>query len=685
MALKDVGFLILVVGVLLACDSQKSEQEPEKEYHGLNREYMDTTISPKEDFYHFVNGNWMNSVEIPADRGRWGSFDELRIQTSERTLAVLEKSMKDEADPDSDQGKASAFYGVAMDTAALNEIGLYPIQEYLDAIKNITNQNELNRYLSEFFRVNGSPYFSFYVRAGMNVSDTNSLFLGPGALGLPEREYYMNDDSASLDIQAKYRTLLVEAIELLEIGDGKAEELAEAIYRLEKEMASTRLTKEKRRNATLLNNPRTISQVDRLMPFVGIDSFLSELGIEKIDTIVVTQPEYIRSLDRLMKNHSLETHKAYLAWMVLHSYGDHLDTETEKMMFSFYGKELEGTEVMKPRWERVLDNANNVIGEAIGHLYVDEYFPPEAKEEAVLLVENIRKAFAERIKNLDWMTDATKEKALEKLSTFTVKIGYPDKWKDYSGLVIQPIEKGGSYAGNIRNIREWNWREDLKELGKAVDKSEWFMAPQIVNAYYNPSYNEIVFPAAILQPPFFDFKADPGVNYGGIGAVIGHEISHGFDDQGSRYDADGNLKNWWSKEDETAFNDRKKKLVDQYNHYQPFPDLSVNGEFTLGENIGDLGGVNVAYDALQMHLESDDPGEVDGFTQSQRFFINWATIWRTKMRDEALRKQIKTDPHSPGMYRAIGPISNMDAFYEAFEIGPGDPLFVPADDRIKIW
>jgi len=681
------GFLLMILWISSCSDGDHStENRDESGAHGLDLTLMDTTVSPADDFYSFVNGNWMKSAKIPEDRGRWGSFDELRIETGKNTLKAMEEVLlREDLDLDSDVGKAATFYTVAMDTIALNALGMYPIQEYLDMIKNISTLDDVFTYITEYFKINGNPYFNFYVRSGFSDSDVNSLFLGPGALGLPEREYYLGSDSNTILIQDEYKDLIFKVMSGFGIDEDNSMKLAEGVFVLEKQMAEMQLAKEERRNTNLLNNPRSLENVVEMMPFIDLYDFLQRQNITQIDTIIVTQPAFIRSLQSLFSDHSLNLHKAYLAWTVFHSYGSYLDKDTEKLLFSFYGKIMEGTDSMKPRWERVIETANQAIGEMIGQLYVEKYFPPDAKKEAEVLVDNVKKAFAERIRNLDWMTDATKEKALEKLNTFEVKIGYPDQWKDYSGLEFYPIEKGGSYAGHIRQVQAWNWQEDVAKIGKPVDKSEWFMAPQIVNAYYNPSYNEIVFPAAILQPPFFDFQADPAVNYGGIGAVIGHEISHGFDDQGSRFDADGNLKNWWTAKDRKAFEKRTKKLISQYDQYRPFDDLAVNGTFTLGENIGDLGGVNVAYDALQMHLQNEDPGLIDGFTQDQRFFINWATIWRTKYRDETLRKQIQTDPHAPGNYRAVGPIVNMDAFHEAFGTEPGDKLYVPVEERNRIW
>lgn len=677
--LKTLFICLVITGCMTAPEKEASD------HHGVNTALMDTTVSPRIDFYRFVNGRWLDSVDIPADRGRWGSFDELRIATSKNTLAVLESAvMNGEPDADTDQGKAALFYGVAMDTAALDAMKLDPILPLLTEIKSIKTLENVSSFLSTHFKINGSPYFNLAVRSGFDVSDTNSLFVFPGALGLPERDYYLNSDSVTRNIQKEYRSLLEQVFDRLEVSPD-AESVAKEVFQLEKSMAEIQLTKVQRRNTELLNNPMSVHSVDDQMNFIKLDQFLEAQDIDQVDTLIVTQPDYMTGLDKVLNAADITTHKAYLAWTVYRTYGNYLDTNTEDLLFSFYGKVLEGTDVKKPRWERVLSTANSAIGEAIGQLYVDEYFPPEAKAEALRLVDNVKKAFGQRIRNLDWMTDTTKQKALEKLATFTVKIGYPDQWKDYSELSLVSIDAGGSYADNMQRIIAWNWEEDVRKIGQEVDKSEWFMAPQVVNAYYNPSYNEIVFPAAILQPPFFDFEADPAVNYGGIGAVIGHEISHGFDDQGSRFDAEGNLKNWWTSRDKEAFDALTGKLAAQYDEYKPFDDLAVNGQFTLGENIGDLGGVNVAYEALMMALENKDVGRIDGFTQPQRFFINWATIWRTKYREEALRKQIKTDPHSPGMYRAVGPIANMDEFYEAFNIQEGDKLYIPAERRIKIW
>jgi putative endopeptidase len=451
-------------------------------------------------------------------------------------------------------------------------------------------------------------------------------------------------------------------------------------------MASAMFTKEERRDLSLQNNPRSIDQVKQLVPAFNWDQYFSGIGIPALDTVIVMQLKYMEEMNGILGDTDIATLKEYIKWSQFNQWSAFLNSEIEKANFDFYYTELDGIPEMKPRDESVLGVLNNQLGEALGKLYVDEYFPPEAKAIALDMVENLKLAFGERIRNLDWMSDTTKQKALDKLDAFNVKIGYPDKWKDYSKLEIRGPDEGGTYISNMINYWKWIWEEDLGKMDEPVDKSEWHLPPQVVNAYYSPLFNEIVFPAAILQPPFYNYRADPAVNFGGIGAVIGHEMSHGFDDKGSMFDKDGNLKNWWQDEDRERFFTRAQKLIDQFDGYEPFEGVHVNGKFTLGENIGDLGGVNIAYDGLQRHLaENGDPGLIDGYTQDQRFFISWGTIWRTKMRDEALRNQIKTDPHTPGMYRAIGPLENLTAFYNAFGVEEGNKHWTADSLRVHIW
>jgi predicted metalloendopeptidase len=423
-----------------------------------------------------------------------------------------------------------------------------------------------------------------------------------------------------------------------------------------------------------------------MAPIIDWKGYLTGIGITKIDTVIVTQPRYIAALQTIFSENKVEDWKAYLRWNLLRSSAGQLSTDIETANWEFYGKTLTGALKQRPRHEKALQVVNGTVGEALGKLYVEKMFPAEAKDKAYRMIRNVMRAYEIRINNLTWMSAPTKAKAIEKLNSLTIKIGYPDKWKDYSALTVQSPADGGSYFENLRNVAAWNWKKDLDKLGKPVDKTEWGMSPQTVNAYYNPSYNEIVFPAAILQPPFYNYQADEAVNYGGIGAVIGHEISHGFDDQGATFNAEGNLVDWWTADDLKKFTDLGGALADQYSALEPLPGIHVDGKFTLGENIGDLGGINAAYDGLQLYLkENKSPGLIDGYTPEQRLFISWATIWRSKMRDEALKNQVKTDPHSPGMYRAYVPLLNLDTFYNAFDIKEGDGMYVEPAKRVKIW
>ncbi len=683
--MKHAMIMASVLATSYAC--QPASEPQEDTFQAIHLNNLDTTASPAENFYRFVNGRWEDRTEVPADRGRWGSFDELRKQNDNNLLEVLETAIEEgNITAGSDQEKAVIFYETAMDTAAIDNAGSSLVKEKMQAIEKIESREQLVQHLIEVKPEGYGHFFSVSVGADLNDSDINTVYLDRGALGLPQRDYYLEDDADSKRIRPEYKKHIARMFAFLDYTEAEAEKMAENIFQLEKEMAEARMNKEMRRNTTLINNPRSVAEIQQMMPALPWEEYLEKIGAGKADTLIVTEPDYFRTLNKIWQNTDLETLKAYVKWTEYNDLAGYLSSDLEQANFDFYGKTLNGTPAMRPRSERALNHVSGSIGEALGKLYVDTYFPPEAKNEAMEMVENIKTAFGERIKQLPWMSDSTKEKALEKLATFKVKIGYPDEWKDYSKLEVSSYEDGGSYAENVLNVRRWNWEKDLADIGQPVDKSEWHMAPQTVNAYYSPLFNEIVFPAAILQPPFYHYKADPAVNYGGIGAVIGHEISHGFDDSGSRFDKEGNLKNWWTDSDREQFEERTTMLVNQYNAYEPLDSVYVNGKFTLGENIGDLGGINVAYDGLQMHLaEHGNPGEIDGFTQDQRFFISWATIWRTKFRDEALVKQIKTDTHSPGMYRAVGPIVNMQPFYDAFNVEQGDPMYVPKEERVYIW
>jgi putative endopeptidase len=674
--------------VLTGCNNDDRKANAEQEPRGINLAYMDTTVSPRNDFFRYVNGVWVDSTEIPDEYTTWGSFHELRKNTDAQALALLEgASTNKDLDPSSDQAKAVFLYQSIMDTVSRNEKGVQPLQPYLDKVNAIENKEDLQDFLTEMQQYGGAGFFGFSVRADAKDSNSNAAYLYPSGLGLPDRDFYVVDDSNSREIREKYKSHITRMLQYLGDTEQEAAAKAETILEFETSLAEPQLDKVERRDARNTYNPMQVSQLQNQVSAIDWNKYFEEIGASDIDTVIVSQPKYMQALQTTFNKNNVEDWKTYLTWTIFNNSTETLSTEIERANWEFYSQTLQGAKEQRPLKERALATVNGTLGEALGKLYVEENFPPEAKEKAQEMISNIIKAFEVRINNLTWMSDSTKVKAIEKLGTTTIKVGYPDEWKDYSDLEIAgPDDEEGSFFQNMMNARKWNVKETMAKLGEPVDKTEWFMPPQTVNAYYNPSYNEIVFPAAILQPPFYDYQADAAVNYGGIGAVIGHEISHGFDDSGSRFDSEGNLNNWWTEEDLKQFEKLGGSLAAQYDAIEVLDSVYINGKFTLGENIGDLGGVNAAYDGLQIHLaENGNPGKIDGFTPEQRFFLSWATVWRTKMRDEALRNLIKTDPHSPGMYRAYVPLQNIEAFYEAFDVQEGDDMYVAPEDRVLIW
>ncbi len=653
---------------------------------GINLEFMDRSVKPGDDFFRFVNGIWYDRTEIPADKTRWGSFDELRQNTDKDALAILKEAAAKKLDPKSDQAKAVNVYRTFMDTVARNKKGIKPLKPYLAKIGAIKSIADVNKLITDMTPEGGAGFYSAGVGPDAKNSNRNVVYVSLGSLGLPDRDYYVSDDKDSKEKREKYIVHVARMLQFLGETPEEAKKNAEKVLALETEMARPRLDRVERRDRRKTYNPMTVADLQKLTPSVNWDGYLQGIGMGKIDSLVVSQPKYMTALEDIFKTNKVEDWKAYLRWTLINKSTGVLTTDIENANWDFYSKTLTGALKQRPREERALQVVNSVVGEALGKLYVEKKFPAEAKEKAKVMIDNVFLAFENRINNLSWMTPETRKGAIEKLRKSTVKIGYPDKWKDYSKLIIESKEEGGNYYDNMKNVSRWGFSENLADLKKPVDKTRWGMSPQTVNAYYNPSYNEIVFPAAILQPPFYDYKADEAVNYGGIGAVIGHEISHGFDDSGARYDADGNLKNWWTDADLKEFTGLGDAFAAQYSALEPLPGTHVDGKFTLGENIGDLGGVNAAYDGLQLFLKKNgNPGLIDGFTPEQRFYISWGTIWRSKMRDEAIKNQVKTDPHSPGMYRAYVPLTNVDAFYQAFDIKEGDKLYVKPENRVKIW
>ncbi|WP_405221876.1 M13 family metallopeptidase [Dokdonia sp. Asnod1-B02] len=682
---KSAAIVATCALTLVSCKTEETKETAQVEkIPGIVLENMDTTVAPNQDFYNYVNGSWMKNTEIPDDRTSWGGFSVLRKATDADVLEILaeaEKSGKYTAG--TDQAKALAIYNTKLDTVARNKAGLTPLQPALDAIAGVTNLNELQTVLATNPAVS-SPFLSIGAGADLNDSSMNTVYLGANGLGLPDRDYYLLEDGKSKEIRVEYVKHISRMLQMLGDSEADATAAADKILAMETALATPRLDKVESRDARNFNNPRSIAQADEMLTSIDLKKMIADLGIKKdFDTLLVTQLKYTEALDTFLKKTSLEDIKTLVRWDTFNSSAGRLSTEIETANWEFYSKYLSGAKKQRPADERALATVNGSVGEALGQLYVDAKFPPEAKAKAETMIANVIDAYKSRIQKLDWMGEETKEKAIEKLDKFTVKIAYPDKWEDYSTMDVAADK---TYFENMTAVGKWGQLKNYDDIGEPVDKSKWGMSPQTVNAYFNPLNNEIVFPAAILQPPFYNYTADEAVNYGGIGAVIGHEISHAFDDSGSRFDADGNLKNWWTAEDLEAFTTRGNALAEQYSAVEVLDSVYVNGKFTLGENIGDLGGVLGAYDGLQKYYaENGRPENIDGFTPEQRFFMSWATVWRTKSRDEALRTQVKTDPHSPGMVRAVQPLLNVDAFYEAFDIKEGDANYLAPEKRVRIW
>lgn len=675
--------LFMILTVVIGFNQNYAQQQG----IGIDLSLMDTSVSPKDDFFNFVNGTWLKNTEIPADRTRWGSFDELRKKTDIDALTILEEAAQNlEYKSNTDQGKAINLYKSILDTVARNKTGLAPLNPYLAKINAVKSISELQKLMIEMAPKGGIGFFGVGVSTDAKNSNRNVVYVNPGSLGLPDRDYYVSDDADSKEKREKYVLHVARMLTYIGEKPKAAKKNAEKILALEIAMSKPRLDRVERRDRRKSYNPMTIAELQKLTNAINWERQITEIGLPKVDTLIVTQPKYMQVLQEIFVENKIEDLKAYMRWTLLNKTADNLSTDLENANWEFYGKTLNGAIKQRPRNDNALQVINGPTGEALGKLYVEKMFPEEAKEKAQKMIKNIIRAYENRINNLTWMSTDTKKRAIEKLNKMNIKIGYPDKWKDYSALTIKSPDEGGTYFENSLFIYEWNFKRNIEKINKPVDKTEWGMSPQTVNAYFNSSYNEIVFPAAILQPPFYDYKADEAINYGGIGAVIGHEISHGFDDSGSRFNADGNLVNWWTGEDLEKFTALGTALALQYSALEPLPGIKVDGKFTLGENIGDLGGINAAYDGLQLYLqENGNPGLIDGFTPEQRLFISWATIWRSKMRDEAIKNQVKTDPHSPGMYRAFVPLLNLETFHQAFEIKPGNAMYLAPENRVLIW
>lgn len=653
--------------------------EPATLSSGIDKQYMDAATRPGDDFFRYMNGKWLDETEIPADKSNYGGFVILADEAQESVKAIIEESASGDFAKGSDEQKVGDLYKSYLDMQTRNARGLEPLQPEFQRVEALSGYEDVARYFARGSIYGISMPMDLQQLVDWNDPGRYSMIITQGGLGLPDREYYLKQDERSVALRDAYVEHIAKIFDLAGLPDGAA--AADTIMALETLLAEKQMSKEEARNRAKNYQPVAREALGESMPQFDWDAYLTEFGIADIDSVVLYMKDYLGELDAIIRSTDLDTWKTYLRWRALGASATVLTEELDRQNFEFYGKTLSGTEKQQEMWRRGTALVSGSLGEVVGKVYVAKHFPPEAKQRMETLVVNLINAYEKSIKELDWMSDATKTEALRKLSKFTPKIGYPDEWRDYSMLDIE----ANDLFGNLRRAAEAEHLRQLNRHGGPVNRAEWGMTPQTVNAYYSPALNEIVFPAAILQPPFFNLAADDAVNYGAIGAVIGHEIGHGFDDQGSTFDGDGKLRNWWTDADRAEFKKRTDKLVAQYNEFAPFEDLNVNGEFTLGENIGDLGGISIGLLAYKMSLDGKEGPVIDGMTGVQRVFLGYAQVWRRIYRDEELRRRIATDPHAPSEYRANGAVRNVPEWYEAFDVQEGDALYLPPAERVKIW
>jgi putative endopeptidase len=643
--------------------------------------YMDRSVSPAADFYAYADGQWIKDNPVPADKARWASFTQLAERNSYLIHALLEDAAAADNPLGTPRREAGDFYASAMDTNRLEQLRFKPIAADLKRIDHVKSTKDLFRLLARFHQEGVGGIFGESVGPDARQSSIYALELRQGGLSLPDRDYYLKEEFATQ--RQAYREHVAKMFALLGEKTGDAAAHAGTVIDIETELAKASRSRVDLRDPIKNYNKFTKAGLLEKNPAINWQVYLSERDLARVPYAVVGQPEFFEAVDTLVRSRPLPDWRVYLRWHLLHASAPFLCGDAEVENFNFFGKVLSGQPEQEPRWKRAFHTLDRGIGEAVGRLYVQKYFPPEAKARMNDLVENLKSVFRDHLEKVDWMTDATRAKALAKFARFTRKIGCPDKFRDYSSIKITRDD----YLGNVRRATAFEEHREIARVGKPVDRTEWEMTPPTVNAYFNPLQNEIVFPAGILQPPFFDVSQDDAVNYGAIGVVIGHEITHGYDDQGRKYDADGNLNEWWTKEDAKEFEARAQKVVDEYNAFEPLPGMHVNGRLTLGENLADLGGVSIAYDALERALARDPSKRVviDGFTPEQRFFISFAQVWRTNIRDAEARRLVTVDPHSPGRFRAFGPLVNYQQFFDAFNIKPGDPMWRAPELRAHIW
>lgn len=670
--------------VLLATGCEESVQQgdvvvPETPLiSGIDLDAMNVEVRPQDDFYEYANGKWLASTEIPADEIGWGSYMTLRKESLEQSRTIVEELASTQG-LDAEQQKIGDFFRAWMDESGIESRGIDPLARDLDSIAGLKNHQELAAYFGASNPMGVDGPFNFYVGQDDKDSTQYVVFFMQTGLGMPDRDYYFDDSERGQFLMQSYGKYIATILELSGYEDPMG--ASKRIVELETRLAEIQWDKVDNRNADKVYNAYPDAEFSALLSNFHLDEYLVGIGVSRQPFVVIKQPSYFEGVNRLFPEIAVETWKEYLRLRLVSTYANFLSDDFVQTRFDFYSKTLAGTQEQTPRWRRAITSINRSMGELLGKIYVERHFSPASKDKTLEMVGYLNKAYAASIRGLDWMSDETKEKALLKLSKFTPKIGYPDEWRDYSALVVAADD----LVGNIKQARTFGHNRNVAKLGKPIDRQEWFMAPQQVNAYYNPGLNEIVFPAAYLQPPNFIPAADDAYNYGAIGVTIGHEIGHGFDDQGSKYDGDGNLKSWWSEQDRANFEERTNGLVEQFNKFEPLPGLFINGELTLGENIGDLGGTAIALRAYRMSLAGSEAPVIDGFTAEERFFIGNAQASRLKWRDQFMEMLVKNDPHSPDKFRINGVYTNMEDFYETYGVKEGDELYLPETERVSIW
>lgn len=686
MRLAPLALLLSTLAATSACERTSSlaisdHLETTSTNSGIRLDYIDRSVSPAEDFFRYANGNWLNATEIPPDKARYSAFDILADQAREDIQAIILETLEyTDAPVGSEVQQIGDFYRSFMNTEALEARGLAPLDALLEEIAAIQSYEEVGAFFGRAARRGINSPLSFYVSNDVKQPDQYITYFSHSGLGLPDRDYYLADDQRHQQIRADYQTHISKMFKLARRDSGDV--AASSVLAIEEAIAEQHWPRAQLRDRERTYNKFTVAELtDHDTGAWRWQAYLDSAGLQKADTVILAVPDFFENLDQLLPQFSLEQWRDYLRWHTISAYAGVLPAELDQEDFRFYGQVLRGLESQEERWKRAIDLLNSRLGDSLGKLYVDRHFSAESKLRMEELVENLREAYRQSILELDWMTDATKRKAIGKLEKFNPKIGYPDKWRDFSGLDVAADD----LFGNLLRANEFHYHINVAKLGEPVDRDEWFMNPQTVNAYYNPGLNEIVFPAAILQPPFFNPDADDAVNYGAIGAVIGHEMGHGFDDQGSRSDGDGLLVNWWTEEDLAEFRRRTERLVEQYSGYTVLDGVQLNGDLTQGENIGDLGGLTVAFKAYRLSLDGVDAPVLDGFTGAQRFFLGWGQVWASKYRDAELRRRVLTDPHSPPEFRVNGVLRNMPQFHKAFGVEPGDGMYLPPEEQVKIW